>query len=143
VTNTNTYKGMAIAMGVGLAILWIAGLSSPYAPAWFTWLDGVAAFCAFVIAGTNQSYDTRAKRMGGPIALAAGLYALWVIGLATGAVAWLSWWTFAFACAFLIFGVTAGGAASLPEVQEPMQGPEVSKEEHREIPEKERYRKAG
>jgi len=138
-TNMNTYKGTAIALGIGLAALWIAGLSSPYAPGWFTWLDGLAALGSFTIAGTMKLSDTRGKRMGGPLALAAGLYVLWIIGLATTAVSWLSWWTFAFASAFLVFGVTIGGTRTFPETEEK---PTIPSEPFEE-PGQDRFRKTG
>jgi hypothetical protein len=36
------------------------------------------------------------------------LYVLWIVGLVTRAVTWQSWWTFAFACAYLAAAVSAG-----------------------------------
>jgi hypothetical protein len=35
------------------------------------------------------------------------LYVLWIAGLATHAERWLSWWTFVFAGAFLVVGISA------------------------------------
>jgi hypothetical protein len=98
-------KKMSAVLGVGLLILWIAGLGSPTAQGWLTWLDGVAALCAFAISGFTPNYASKNVRVGQPIALSGGLFALWIIGLATGAVSWLCWWTFAFACAFLALGI--------------------------------------
>lgn len=117
-TNTSTYKGISVALGVGLAILWIAGLSSPYAPVWLTWLDGVGALCAFMIGGANKPADLRNRRMTGPVLLSVGIFALWIIALATKTVGWMTWWNFAFACAFLFFGVSAGGSKSLPDIRD-------------------------
>ena len=117
-TNTNTYKAIGVALGTGLAILWVAGLSSPYAPGWFTWLDGLAALGAFFIAGRVSDQDLRSRRMGGPITLSIGLFALWIAGLATDATPWLCWWTFAFACAALVFGVSAGGTKPIAQAPE-------------------------
>ena len=137
-TNTNTYKAIGVALGTGLAILWVAGLSSPYAPGWFTWLDGLAALGAFFMAGRVSDQDLRAHRMRGPITLSIGLFALWIAGLATDATPWLCWWTFAFACASLVFGVSAGGAESIAE------GPEAEiekPEEHK--PSEDEFRKTG
>jgi hypothetical protein len=138
VTNTRMFKGIYIALGVGLAILWVSGLSSPYVPGWFTWLDGVAALGSFTLSGSAQSYDTRGKRVGAPITLAVGLFALWIIGLATGAVNWMCWWTFAFACAFLVTGIAAGGARPIEE--------RIGRKEEEkpyEEPGEDRFRKAG
>ncbi len=116
-------KGLTVILGIGLIILWIVGLGDPVAPGWLTWLDGVAGLCAFGIAGAMAPASTRGVRMGGPILLAIGLYALWVIGLATHAVPWLKWWTFAFADAFLLVGIGATGEqrriSPVSEVEQP------------------------
>jgi hypothetical protein len=103
-------RGISVFLGIGLVILWIAGLSTPNTAGWLVWLDGIAALCAFAIAGATVPGVSRASRAGGPIALSLGLFALWVIGLATNVQSWLAWWTFAFACAFLLLGI-AGGAS--------------------------------
>jgi thiol:disulfide interchange protein len=103
-------RGWSIALGVGLILLWIAGLSAP-SPGWLAWLDGLAGLFAFIIAGMNFPLVKRSVRTGGPIALAVGLFVMWVAGMATGAPTWLAWWNFAFACAFLLVGISAGVAA--------------------------------
>jgi hypothetical protein len=46
--------------------------------------------------------------VGTATALAVVLYVLWIVGLVTRAVTWQSWWTFAFACAYLAAAVSAG-----------------------------------
>ena len=138
-TNTNTYKAIGVALGTGLAILWVAGLSSPYAPGWFTWMDGLAALGAFFIAGRVSDRDMRSRKMSGPVTLSIGLFALWIAGLATDATPWLCWWTFAFACAALVFGVSAGGTE--PIAQEPKN--EIEMAEERKAREDEHFRKTG
>lgn len=101
----------AVILGIGLGILWIVGLNDPAAPGWLTWLDGVAALCSFAIAAAYpDTVRSRAGRAAAPIVLALGLFALWIVGLATHAVAWLSWWTFAFACAYVLLGIGAGAS---------------------------------
>lgn len=96
-------RGTSIVLGVGLIILWLVGLSN-HATAWLTWLDGLAGLCAFgIAAAVPANLDTR-RAIGGPIGLAVALFVLWIIGLAVGAQGWLSWWTFAFAVAFLVLG---------------------------------------
>ncbi len=97
----------SIGLGIGLIIWWLVGLSD-HAAAWLTWLDGIAALCAFGIgAAVVPSRANAPVTAGGPIALSIGLFVLWLIGLATHAQSWLAWWTFVFACAFLAVGVYA------------------------------------
>ncbi len=102
-------RGLSIALAIGLVIVWIVGLNQ-HATGWLTWLDGLGALVGFAIAAGAGPAVGRAYGAGGPIALAVGLGILWIIGLATHAEAWLTWWTFVFACAFLLLGI-AGGAA--------------------------------
>jgi hypothetical protein len=114
----------SVVLGIGLILLWIAELGSPgfggYVPSagtataarWITWLDLVGAFFAFVIAGVSYSHARRSARAAGPIALAIGLFVLWIVGLASNVVPWVSWWNFAFACAFLLMGI--GSAVEEP-----------------------------
>jgi hypothetical protein len=100
-------RGSSIVLGIGLVILWLVGLSN-HATAWLTWFDGLAALCAFgIAAAVSSEHASTSVVSGGPIALAMGLYVLWIVGLATHAEHWLSWWTFAFATAFLVVGVSA------------------------------------
>ena len=102
-------KSWSIIFGIGLGILWLAGLGAPLATPWLTWLDAVAAFLSFVIAGGISDTSERRVRLGSPVGLSLGLFALWIIGLATGVVAWQAWWNFAFAVAYLILGFASGG----------------------------------
>ncbi len=105
-------RGISVALAIGLVILWIVGIGQ-HATAWLTWLDGLGALFGFAIAAGVAPGVTRAAAAGGPVALAIGLFILWIIGLATHAEVWLTWWTFAFAVAFLIVGV-AGGTMRRP-----------------------------
>ena len=93
-------------MGVGLVILWIVGLGQHATP-WMTWLDGLGALFAFALAGGLAATASLALGGGGIFALAIGLGVLWIIGLSTHAVVWLTWWTFAFACGFVLLGIVA------------------------------------
>jgi hypothetical protein len=97
-------RGISIALGVGLVILWLTGRAYG-APAWLAWLDGIAALVAFGLAAVF----TAAVRFGAAIAgfLALGLIVLWVVALATHHGMWLGWWDFAFACAFLLLAARA------------------------------------
>ena len=105
---------MATILGIGLVVLWIAGLGSATAPRWLTWFDGLAALASFAIAAFTPAYASKSTRMGEPIAVSVGLYALWVIALASGATGWLTWWTFVFACAFVGLGIACASERRTP-----------------------------
>jgi hypothetical protein len=108
-----------VVLGIGLVILWIAGLSA-HATGWLTWLDGLAALGAFAIGGAVAT-RTGAAAGTATIALSLGLFVLWIVALATDASLWLSWCTFAFALALLILGIagTVSTRAQLPRVAGP------------------------
>lgn len=99
-------KSMALLCAIGLSILWIAGLGSPFSAAWLTWLDGACALVGYGIAFSRVG--TR-----GPIALSVGLFALWVIGMVTNGATWQNWWTFAFGCGYLLVGLLAPNETSV------------------------------
>ena len=114
-------KRSCIILGVGLLVMWIPGLGSPTAPGWLTWLDGVGAFFTFIVSGSGSPYtdpyavpdygvetamDVSMKsRLRRTFGISAYLFMLWIVAASTGAVAWMTWWTFAFACAFSAVGL--------------------------------------
>jgi hypothetical protein len=101
---------VALALGLGLAVLWIAGLVY-HAAVWLTWLEGGAALIAFGLAAVF-AVSTSAGMAGSGL-LALGLFALWIIALMAGGALWLAWWTFAFGCAFLLLTAAAGSRVPL------------------------------
>lgn len=102
-------KSISALLGVGLVILWIAGLGSTNVPGWMTWLDGAAALCAFGISAYLTPYSSRASKISMPLFLAVGLFILWMVGVSNAvAPPWMSWWNFAFACGFLCLGIYGG-----------------------------------
>jgi hypothetical protein len=103
-----------IALGVGLVILWIAGLARHSTP-WMSWLDGLAGLIAFAGAA-SAGRDARVGQWASA-GLTVGLFALWIIGLSVDASRALSWWNFAFACAFLLLAVTAGSWRGVAELR--------------------------
>jgi len=113
--NTSLVRTWLTVLGIGMVVLWIAGLSSPIASRWMVWLDLVAAALTFIgVAGTRETTD-RSTRAGGTIALSAGVFAIWLGGMVNGAVPWLTWWNFIFACGYLLVGIAAsrrGGRAA-------------------------------
>ena len=102
-------RGMALILAIGLFVLWIVALGQHATP-WLTWLDLLAALFGFAIVVGAGAVTGLAFGIGAPMALAIGLFVLWIIALATHADSWLSWWTFGFACAFF-FAAIVGGAA--------------------------------
>jgi ABC-type transport system involved in cytochrome c biogenesis permease subunit len=137
-------KSVSTILGLGLVVLWVAGLSSPDAANWMTWLDGLAALCAFGIAAYATPYATRNSRAGMPIVLSVGLFILWLAGQSAGVVPWMSWWNFAFACAFLILGIYSMMERRRPVSQQ--QRSVLGTETHTTVPptdiEKERTRRS-
>lgn len=100
-------RAWSVIFGIGLVILWLAGLNNPNAQGWLTWFDGFAAVLAFVLSSSFSEYSTRRATFVGPVALSVGLFALWLVSLATAAPSWQGWWTFIFGCGFLILGLAA------------------------------------
>lgn len=103
--NTTLHRTWLTVLGIGMVILWIAGLSAPPTSDWLAWLDLIAAVCAFVgVSGTRAQTD-QGSRTGGTLAISAGIFALWLGGLVNHTVSWLTWWNAIFACAFLALGI--------------------------------------
>ncbi|SRR5579871_998321 len=102
-------RAVSVALGCGLIILWIAGVSS-HAEPWLTWLDAFAGLIAIGL-GVGFAKATRAGVAGWGL-LAFALFVLWIIGLAAGGTLWLAWWTSGFAFAFLILAASATSGQS-------------------------------
>jgi hypothetical protein len=98
-------RGVSTILAVGLTVLWLVGLGD-HATIWLSWLDALAALCGFAIA-LGPSDIPRRRRAAGPLALGIGLAIVWMVAISTGARPWLTWWTFAFACAYLAIGIGA------------------------------------
>jgi len=110
-------RGTSIVLGIGLVLLWIVGLSN-HASAWLTWLDGLAALCAFGVAAAAVP-EGAGVTAASPLGLSVGLYVLWIIGLAMHVETWLAWWTFAFATGFLLLGLFSGASTRRPTMARP------------------------
>jgi hypothetical protein len=102
-----------ILLGVGMLVLWLVGLYHHATP-WLTWADGLGALFAFVAAGSISAAISRNAMVAAPSAIAAGLFLVWIAALTTVASRWLAWWTFAFACGFLVVGLASGSRPALP-----------------------------
>jgi hypothetical protein len=109
------FRPISVALGLGLIILWIAALVG-HAVGWLTWMDGLAGLVAIAL-GLTFTVQVGRRGTAGWGLLALSLFALWIIALAGGATIWLAWWTFAFACAFLILAAssTAGTTSHFPQ----------------------------
>ncbi len=106
------FGAISVVLGLGLVILWVAGISA-HAVNWLTWLDGIVGLMAIAAGLGAMRVATRAgvATSGG---LAFALFLLWIIGLAAGSTVWVVWWTFAFACGFLILaGASMSGHGRL------------------------------
>ena len=95
-------RTLSVICGVGLAALFFVGLGSPSAAAWITWLDGIAAVCSFIVAGMIRPTIEYRTFSVGPMTLAIGLFATWIIGLVSNGAPWQNWWNFVFGCCFAV-----------------------------------------
>lgn len=91
-------------LGIGLLILWLVGLGRETA-GWLMWFNFVAGILSIIGGFVVSERVGRNARVGLPIGLSAGLFVLWIIALATDVLDWKAWWTFAFACAYLLLGI--------------------------------------
>jgi hypothetical protein len=87
-----------------LSALWFAGLAM-HAQTWLTWLNGVAAILAFIIAGMFGPGQPDNDRRWLSAVLALSLFGLWLAALISGAAPWLTWFTFAAGCVVAIIAV--------------------------------------
>ena len=107
---------VSVLFAIGLGLLWLAGLRVGATP-WLTWLDFVAALLA--LGSAVLPADTAALFKASPIGIGVGLLVVWIIGVVTGAVPWLAWWTFAFGVAFIIFGLIGMGSRPVDRTLHP------------------------
>jgi hypothetical protein len=102
-------RGSSIVLGVGMIVLWLVGLVHHATP-WLTWLTAVGAVAAFgIAAGITPDRRGLALPVGAPIGLSIALFLLWIVGVSSGATAWMAWCVFAFGVAFTALGLLAIG----------------------------------
>jgi hypothetical protein len=104
------FRVISFILGIGLIVLWIAGGSSTHASDWLPRLDGLAGLIAIAM-GIGLETVSRAGVFGWGL-LALGLFILWIVGLAAGGGLTVAWWTFGFACAFVILAAAATSAGT-------------------------------
>lgn len=107
-------QNMILRWSLGLSIgLFALGVVSIFGPGssvgpgtWLAWCDLVGAWAAYLIAADITATSTRAQRIGGPIALSLGLFLACFVTYEPEEMGWLTWSTMAFACSFLLLGIT-------------------------------------
>lgn len=108
-------RGWMIALGVGLLVLWLAGLAGA---GWLLWLAFAVGVLSIVAGFWLPDSAPRYARGGVPGVFAAEMFVLWVVALATAQPPWQTWWIFIFGCAYLLLAA-AGGAVRQPGGAEP------------------------
>jgi hypothetical protein len=108
-------RGASIAMGLGLGALWLFGFST-HATLWLTWLVGLAALCALALGARPVPLRPVPAAASRPLVLSGGLFLLWMIGLGLRVEPWLAWWTFIFACGFLMLGIYVSARMGRPTI---------------------------
>jgi hypothetical protein len=102
-------RGSSIVLGAGLVILWLVGLARDATP-WLTWFNLLGGLFSFAVAAAiTPGRSGYAVPAGAPMALAVFLSVLFIVAMSIGASSWMAWWTFAFACAYMILGLLAIG----------------------------------
>jgi fumarate reductase subunit C len=89
--------------GVVLLLLGMGGLTTG-SMHWLTWLNFLAAVCAFYLAGYGRN---RTGGLAGTVAMGATLLVASIVALLSGSTGWLSWGTFTLACLILVVGIAA------------------------------------
>ena len=107
-------RTLSIILGFGLLMLWAVGLSMQDATDWLMWIDGIVGVCAAIMGLAMSRDSSKSLLVGGPVIVSLGLFALWIVGLLLDATSWLSWWTFGFACAFLLTGFASTSSPMTP-----------------------------
>jgi hypothetical protein len=68
---------------------------------WMGWIDLAIGVVALISSGA-LGRTPRSTTMATQIGLGIAALVVWVVALSVGAVAWLTWWTFAFGVAFVL-----------------------------------------
>lgn len=94
------------ALGVTMVLLWMVGVVDG-ATTWMTWLDGVAGVLTFLLVPVTRPSTGPIGAAVGPALLGSGLVVVFIVGLATHASAWLTWFNLAFGAGYLMFAAFA------------------------------------
>lgn len=99
-------RASLVSLGIAMVLLWMVGVVD-HSTDWMTWLDGIAGLLTFLLVPVTRPRLGPAAVSIGPNLIGLGLLAMFIVGIATAASAWLTWFTFAAACAYLMFGAFA------------------------------------
>lgn len=96
-------RASLVALGVSMLLIWMVGIVN-HSTDWMTWLDGIAGVLTLWLVPVTRPRLGPAAVSIGPNLIGLGLLAMFIVGIATGASSWLTWFTFAAACSYLMFG---------------------------------------
>lgn len=99
-------RASLVALAIALLLLWRVGVVDG-ATDWMTWLDGVAALLAFLLVPVTTDEVGPLGAALGPQLIGLALVAFAVVGLLTRASGWLTWFTLALGCGYLVFAAFA------------------------------------
>jgi hypothetical protein len=88
-------KPVLAVLGIGTVVLGLFGITRI---AWFGWLEIIVGIAALLAASAST---TKTKDYGG-VGLGIATLVLWIVALAIGAPAWLTWLTFLFGMAYVL-----------------------------------------
>lgn len=104
------------AFGLGLAVLWVVGLTDD-AAAWLTWAIGLLAVATFASTGLVPARRSGLSAWVAHGLVTAALFGLWTIGRQSHATPWLVWWTFVFALAAAAMTLLVGAQELLDRIR--------------------------
>ena len=93
-------------LALALLLLWVVGVTDGATP-WMTWLDGVAAVLTLLLVPVTRPSIGPVGAAVVPSLIGSGLVAMFVVGLATHASGWLTWFTGAFGAGYLLYAAFA------------------------------------
>lgn len=89
-----------------MVLIWMVAVVN-HSTDWMTWLNGIAAVLTFLLVPVSGPNVSPGAVSVGPQLIGLGLMAMFILGIVTHASAWLTWFTFAAGCAYLLFGSMA------------------------------------
>jgi hypothetical protein len=95
-------RAALVSLAVATLLLWLVGLVDD-ATSWMVWLNGVAAILTLLLVPVTRDNVGPLGVSLGPALIGVGLIVMFLVGLATGASAWLTWFTLAFGLGYLMF----------------------------------------
>jgi hypothetical protein len=99
-------RALIVTLGIAMFLLWLVGLVD-HSTDWIVWVDGVAALLTLcLVAATHDRLGPVGVALG-PNLIGLGLVAVFIVGLVTGASAWIVWFNLAFGTGYLLFAAFA------------------------------------